>query len=156
MKTGSETAKRQRAPAAGEWSGIVRLAPDVVLHLRVRLEEAARGDWSGAITVVEDGSEDVPLRHVAVDGTRVRFDALEGFEGTLSADGERLDGTLAVGGDRYPVELSRAASSVACECGVPEPTDAGSSAALRPARELPAQFNADLGTARVTLLLSPS
>ncbi len=86
-------------PAAGTWLGNVRPGkfPDTCAQLTVTRDH--EGAWSAAITIVTAGALGASCDALKVDGSSVAFTvpAAAGgprFDGTVSADGQRVIGTI--------------------------------------------------------------
>jgi len=105
-------ARAQTAPAAsGHWQGEIQI-PDRVLGVTVDLGRNAAGAWLGSLTVTGTTSVDVPLTGITVADAGVGFNAKlpedTRFQGTMSADGKGLNGTVANAQGAVPFVLTRA------------------------------------------------
>ena len=108
------------APAqdpAGHWEGAIEL-PGTKLEVDVDLAKRADGTWTGDITIPAQGAKDLPLGAIKVEGADVSF-AIAGvpgdpvFKGQMSADGAKIAGRFAQGGQTFPFELKRGDDPVA-------------------------------------------
>jgi hypothetical protein len=108
--------------ASGHWQGEIQI-PDRVMSVTVDLGKNPAGAWIGSVTVTGTTSVDVPLEAISIAASAVRFNArLPGnttFQGTLSADGNALGGTVANDQGAVPFALTR---SGAANVKVPPPS----------------------------------
>jgi hypothetical protein len=101
----------QAARGAGHWEGVIKGAGADV-PITIDLAPGRNGAWTGAMGMPKQGTSDVPLSGVTVQGDAVRFrmfDAPESpvFEGKLSADGAAMSGSVSGGGESTPFQLKR-------------------------------------------------
>ena len=89
---------RAATGAAGHWEGKIQI-PEHELAFSVDLDQSAKGEWIGSLSITGTSSVDVPLIKITVTGTAVEFVAnLPGetsFAGTLSTDANSLTGKAA-------------------------------------------------------------
>ena len=103
--------------AAGHWEGAIEL-PGTKLEVDVDLAKRIDGTWTGDITIPAQGAKDLPLGAIKVEGADVSF-AIAGvpgdpvFKGQMSADGAKIAGRFAQGGQTFPFELKRGDDPVA-------------------------------------------
>lgn len=98
------------APAelTGKWEGAIKITGG---DLGVKLSFS--GNDAGTISIPAQGAKDLALEKVLLDGKKATF-AIRGvpgnpvFSGTLSDDGESIDGDFTQGGGKIPFELKRA------------------------------------------------
>ncbi len=98
------------ASLAGTWQGTLE-----VQGLRLRLvvtltQDAATGALRGTLNSIDQGSGEIPIDRVTVDGEQLRLDIgrIGGrYEGRLQAGGERLAGTWSQGPGTLPLVLRR-------------------------------------------------
>jgi hypothetical protein len=118
----------------GHWVGSISL-PGTKLAIDVDFK-AQDGGWAGDISIPLQGAKDLPLDKIAVDGTSVSF-AIPGipgdpvFQGTLSADGQKITGGFTQGGGTIPFELARAEKPAAAAQGALAGFDEFVSAAMQ-------------------------
>lgn len=102
---------------AGHWEGAIRL-PTTQLGIRVDLEHAASGVWSGTIDIPVQGLRGFKLGDVRVNGGDVAF-AMPGipgepvFKGKLSTDAKTLSGDFTQSGQTHPFKLERKPKALA-------------------------------------------
>jgi hypothetical protein len=110
VATGALAQPAPASAASGHWQGEIQI-PDRVLSFTVDLAKNAAGAWIGSMTVSGTTSVDVPLTGIAVADSGVRFDAKlpedARFQGTVSADGKGLSGTVANDQGAVPFVLTR-------------------------------------------------
>ncbi len=149
-------AAEDRSPA-GTWEGTVLRAPaEVEIDVVVDLASGGKAGWSGRLAVPAAGVAGHVLAHVAVEGRTVTFEhadrpARGRFRGTLSDDGERIEGDFAPaeGGDPVRFVLRRR-TAPAAPAALPELETLGGPEDLR------ARFNFDQSAPRLLLLLAPT
>lgn len=101
----------QGGEAAGHWQGTITL-PGTALAIRVDLEQASGGAWSGTIDIPVQGLRGFKLGEVTVKDVAVSF-TMPGvpgdpkFAGTLAADGGTISGDFTQGGQKFPFTLAR-------------------------------------------------
>jgi CubicO group peptidase (beta-lactamase class C family) len=117
-------AAAQQNSIAGHWEGAIKL-PSGDLKISVDFTDVA-GKLSATITIPQQGAKDLPLSDVAFNQDsksdpnkrEVSF-ALAGvpgdpkFQGKLSADGQKIEGTFTQGGANLPAYLERKGDPVA-------------------------------------------
>lgn len=99
------------ADAAGHWEGSIQL-PGTVLAVRVDIERAAGGSWSGTIDIPAQGLRGFALASVSVDREAVAFGmaGIPGdpkFSGKLESAGAVISGQFTQGGQSFPFKLER-------------------------------------------------
>ncbi|RMF57635.1 MAG: alpha/beta hydrolase [Calditrichaeota bacterium] len=94
---------------AGNWQGTLKVSGmelRVVFHIR----EGADGAFTGTMDSPDQGAAGIPVSAVLQDGQQVTFEieAIKGsFQGTLSQDGNRINGEWRQLGSRLPLELEK-------------------------------------------------
>jgi hypothetical protein len=101
----------QQPRGAGHWEGVIK-GGNRDVPITVDLTPAQNGSWIGAMGMPKQGTKDVPLSGVTVQGDTVRFSMFPApgspvFEGKLTADGAAIAGKLSGGGESTPFELKR-------------------------------------------------
>jgi hypothetical protein len=100
LAMGPFVAGAQSEGPAGIWVGtITSEAGEIEVH--VELAQGAAGEWSGTLTMPDRQPQGAELESLAVSEERVSFGALQvpgapSFEGRLSEDGSRIEGTAAL------------------------------------------------------------
>ncbi len=82
------------------------------MPITIDLAPGQNGVWTGAMGMPKQGTRDVPLSGVTVQGDTVRFRMFDApdspvFEGKLSADGGAISGSLSGEGESTPFQLKR-------------------------------------------------
>lgn len=151
-------AARSGFPEVAEqhWGGaIINRAGVNEIDFTLRLQRAEDGTWRAWATTPLVGLENRPLDTITVDGRRITFgfedeDGARRFEGTLSEEGDRIEGRYVRDGYSVPFELERLDSAPE----YPRPST------LRPlgadGKELAEQFDDDRDKLRILMLLSPT
>ena len=109
-----------RGDIAGDWQGTLQAGRSLRLVLRV-----TKGDkgWSGKIFVITDqGGQPVNVSGLMLDGSAIKFSVDQmgaSYEGTVSADGSSMVGTMTGGPGPQPLTLVRATKETAWE--IPPP-----------------------------------
>ena len=106
---------------AGTWQGTIT-RPTAQLRVVFKIETAADGKFSGQGFSIDQGGQRIPVNAITVDGrtTKWKLDAISAsYEGTFSADGNTINGTLTQAGNPTPLNLSRATLQTAW--AIPEP-----------------------------------
>lgn len=96
----------------GEWRGTLQV-PGGGLRLVLHVTGSA-GAFKARLESPDQGAKDIPVSSISLDGNTVRFasEAVHGtFEGTLSGDGNAIEGTWSQNGGNLPLSLKRAAAS---------------------------------------------
>ncbi len=99
-------------PLAGHWAGAMEVQGT---KLDFDLDFAfAGGVWTGDITIPAQNARNLPLGDIAVDGTEVTFAIKDvpgapTFSGELSADGLKISGQMAQGGQNFPFSVEKEA-----------------------------------------------
>ncbi len=96
---------------AGHWEGQIQL-PGATLAIKFDFEADEDVHWSGTIDIPAQGLRAFRLSDLKVGKTKISFKmpAIPGdpqFDGTLSADGEKIAGTFKQNGQQYPFEIVR-------------------------------------------------
>ena len=104
---------RQTASIARHWEGAIN-APNGTLNISVDFVSAADGKLTATMNIPQQGARDLPLTGVSFNGKEVTFNLpnIPGdpkFRGTLSADGNKIEGTFTQGGVNMPATLERKA-----------------------------------------------
>ena len=108
---------RQTASIAGHWEGAIS-TPTGALNVSVDFASASDGKVSATISIPMQGAKDMALTGVSFNGKDVTFEipGVPGdpkFKGTLSADGNKIEGSFTQGGASMPLMLERKANPVA-------------------------------------------
>lgn len=95
---------------AGHWEGAIN-APGMDLNIIVELKQDASG-LSGTISIPAQGLKSLALANAKLAGQELSFEmsGIPGnpsFKGTLSADGNSVEGTMSQGGATIPFKLRR-------------------------------------------------
>ena len=107
----------QAASITGHWEGAIT-APGGTLTISVDFASASDGKLTATMSIPQQGAQDMPLTGVSFNGKDVAFDLpnIPGdpkFRGTLSADGNKIEGTFSQGGANMPAMLERKANPAA-------------------------------------------
>ena len=96
------------ADPSGHWEGAIQ-APDRSVDVAVDLTRLAQGEFSGTISIPEQGVKGLPFRKVTMEGRQLTFEARtdQPFAGRMSADGKSIEGNLSVMGYSVPMNLTR-------------------------------------------------
>ncbi len=101
------------ADFAGRWEGTLE-AGGQTLRLVLRLEKAADGTATGALDSIDQGSKDLALAGIVIDGLSLRF-ALPmvggAYEGKLNKETGALAGQWSQGGNTLPLSFKRPAAA---------------------------------------------
>ena len=95
----------------GDWQGILA-AGGSNLRLAVHIKRAEGGLLTGTFDSVDQAAMGLRIDTVTVNGSTVRLDIkapLARYEGTLSGDGTKIEGTWMQGGASLPLTLTRGA-----------------------------------------------
>ncbi len=112
----STHALAQELTLPGHWEGAIEL-PQMELKILIDITKSEDGSWMGTIDIPLQAAEDLPLRNISIDGSKVIF-RIEGppgnptFSGSLSEDGETITGDFTQGGQTFPFELIRSGEAV--------------------------------------------
>jgi putative CocE/NonD family hydrolase len=107
---------QQQRTFAGHWIGTLAIQGQE-LGFDVDLAQGANG-WTGDISIPAQGATDLPLAGIAVAGDSISF-AIAGipgnptFQGTRSADGLTIQGTLTQGGQSFAFTMRTGAAPTA-------------------------------------------
>jgi uncharacterized protein (TIGR03435 family) len=105
---------------AGNWQGTLQAGPRS-LRIIFAVSAADGGALRGVMYSIDQGGQGVPAT-VTAQGTAVRMVAAGAnitFEGSLSADGNSINGNFTQGGNAIPLALQRATKDTAW--AIPEP-----------------------------------
>ena len=100
-----------RVDPSGHWEGTIQM-PDMAVNVEIDLTKNSKGELAGTFSQPAENVKGLPLSTVAVESRSVRFVVKGGpepatFEGSLSADGHSLTGTIAQSGVSVPLNLTR-------------------------------------------------
>jgi CubicO group peptidase (beta-lactamase class C family) len=100
--------------ASGHWTGSIKL-PQIEVAIDVDLLQSA-GVWSGDITIPQQGARDQKFSAVKVEGRQITFTipnvpGTPTFNGTLSSDGSKIEGTYTQGAVSATFALTRGADA---------------------------------------------
>jgi fermentation-respiration switch protein FrsA (DUF1100 family) len=122
---GAGGAGAQELPSlAGDWSGTLGAGGAGTLRIVFRLVASEDGSLGATLDSPDQGAYGIAAGPVTVDGGSVRIEvgAVGGhYEGTLSDDGMRLDGTWHQGGGSLPLALEKGTVEGPARPQVPEP-----------------------------------
>ena len=96
----------EQNPFVGSWSGTLS-SPAGELEMRVSLT-LDNDEWGAQMISVTQGNAQIPVESVTVEGDAISLamPAIGGsYEGMLSDDGQRLEGTFAQMGTELPLVL---------------------------------------------------
>jgi hypothetical protein len=99
------------ADPSGHWQGVIDV-PDMTMAIEIDLGKNERGEWIGAFAQPAQKVKGLPFRSVSIDGRTVRLvlkasAEVSTFDGTMTADGETINGTVAQGGVSAAFTLTR-------------------------------------------------
>ncbi|HEX6973723.1 MAG TPA: alpha/beta fold hydrolase [Vicinamibacterales bacterium] len=110
---GCLAAHAQQPPSIeGDWQGILA-AGGQNLRLAFHIKRAEGALLTGTLDSLDQGALGLRIDTVTFSGSTVRFDMkapLARYEGTLSADGSKIEGTWMQGGASLPLMLTRGAA----------------------------------------------
>jgi pimeloyl-ACP methyl ester carboxylesterase len=110
----SITATLMAADVAGTWRGT--LQPGMMkLRLGLNVKRGASGALTATMDSYDQGALGLPVDSITQNGDKVAFTMAAigaSFEGTLSADGNGIDGKFTQGGMTFPLRLTRGAGGV--------------------------------------------
>ncbi len=122
---GPAGAGAQEPPSlAGDWAGSLETGGAGTLRLVFHLTASGDGSLGATLDSPDQGAYGIPAGPVTVDGRNVRIEVetVRGhYEGVLSEDGTRLDGTWHQGGVGLPLSLGRTVAPPPARPQVPEP-----------------------------------
>ncbi len=93
---------------AGQWLGALKV-PGGELRVLFRIATDRSGAYTGTLDSLDQGARGIPVGSVTVEGEKVRIEvpAVSGrFEGKLTADPRKLEGTWYQGGQELPLTLT--------------------------------------------------
>src|SRR5204863_1997391 len=105
---------------AGNWQGTLQAGPRS-LRIIFAVTAADAGGLRAVMYSIDQGGQGIPAT-VAAQGSAVRMVAAGAnitFEGSLSADGNSINGNFTQGGNAIPITLQRATKDTAW--AIPEP-----------------------------------
>ena len=99
------------ADPSGHWEGTIQ-APNMAVSIEIDLARNGQGDFVGTFGQPAQGVKGLPLSTVAVEAQKIRFVVKGGpeaatFDGTVSADGRSISGSVTQGGFAIPMDLAR-------------------------------------------------
>lgn len=111
LLTPASFAHAQTVDPSGHWEGTLPV-PKMELKIEIDLARNSQGIFAGTFGQPAQGVKGLPLSSVAVEASAVRFVVKGGpeaatFDGTLSADGTSISGTVTQSGFTIPMNLSR-------------------------------------------------
>jgi uncharacterized protein (TIGR03435 family) len=139
-----------RGDIAGDWQGTLEVGRSLRAVLRV-----TKGDkgWSGKMFVlVDQGAQPVNVSALTLDGSTVKFSVDQmgaTYQGTVSADGSSMVGTLTGGPGPQPLTLVRATKETAWEIPPPPPPPKVMAADAKPSFEVATIKPNDSGAAQM-------
>jgi hypothetical protein len=148
---------QSRPAIEGTWEGALVYVPaEQEVDIIVDLFQDSRGVLAGLIDVPTKPIEDEPLANVRFDGSRISWELQRDsgtfpYEGTLSADGQEIRGRSTDRGKTVEFWLKRRDPGAPERVRVNPPLHTHSATGA----ELKERFNADAGTVRLVMLLSP-
>jgi uncharacterized protein (TIGR03435 family) len=110
-----------RGDMAGNWQGTVDMGKSVRTVMSIK--KADKG-WSGTMYLFGDkGAQPLTASSITLDGSTFKFavSVIGTYEGTLSGDGNSIDGNLTGGPKPLPLTLVRATKETAWEIPPPPP-----------------------------------
>jgi uncharacterized protein (TIGR03435 family) len=130
---------------SGTWQGTLS-TPNAPLRIVLKIARAADGKLEGQLFSIDQGAQPRTLSQISLDGRIVKWkvDALSAnYEGTFTADGNAINGTVTDLNAPQPLNFVRATPQTAW--AIPEP----------PAPPKPMDPTADPGIEVATIKLSP-
>lgn len=112
------TVTHAKGDIAGDWQGTLEAGKS--LRTIVRIAKADKG-WTAKFYSIDQTPQPIPVSSTTVDGSTVKFtvDIVGGsYEGTLSADGNSINGMWSQGGKPLTLTLVRATKETAWEIPV--------------------------------------
>jgi CubicO group peptidase (beta-lactamase class C family) len=107
----------------GEWQGVLS-AGGAQLHLVLHITTAPDGALSATLDSVDQGASGIPVSAIALTESKLslKVDAVRGtYEGTVSKEGNEIDGTWSQG-QPLPLNFTRAAASPPQAAGSAKPS----------------------------------
>jgi len=123
---------------AGTWQATLS-APAAQLRVVIKIAKTADGKFEGQLFSIDQGGQPRPMNLISQDGRTVKFkvDALSSsYEGTFTADGNAINGTLTQLSNSMPLNLSRATAQTAWAIPEPPPPPKAMDAAADPGIEV--------------------
>lgn len=106
----------------GTWQGTLHAGRD--LRVVVKIANDGKGTYKAQIFSIDQSGQPLPADSIALDGSAVKM-ALSlfgaNFEGTLSKDGNTIDGNWSQGASSLPLLLTRATPETAWAIPAPPP-----------------------------------
>src|SRR5688500_20217960 len=93
---------------AGTWQGTLS-TPEAQIRIVLRITRAADGRFEGQLFAIDQGAQPRPMSAISLDGRVVKWkaDALSAtYEGTLTADGNAMNGAVTQAGAGQPQVLN--------------------------------------------------
>ncbi len=99
------------AAVEGRWEGVLEVPGVARLRLVLKLKRQGAG-LAGSLDSPDQGESDLPISGVTFAGDTLRFvfphpEAPGSYEGTMGADGVRIEGYWSQGGGRLPLAFTR-------------------------------------------------
>jgi uncharacterized protein (TIGR03435 family) len=107
---------------AGAWQGTLNAPGGAQLRLVFRVTKGPDGKFAGQGFSIDQGGQAIPMNAISVDGRTVKWkvDLINAsYEGTFSADGNTITGTLTQG---MPTPLNLVRATPQSAWAIPEPT----------------------------------
>jgi hypothetical protein len=109
---GSLARAQSAVDPSGHWEGTLKV-PQMELKVEIDVARDSGGAFAGTFSQPAQGVKGLPLSSVTVEASAVHFVVKGGpepatFDGTLSADGTSITGTVTQSGFTIPMNLSRA------------------------------------------------
>ena len=95
----------------GSWSGRL-LAGDAVLHLVLHVSKDTDGSWKATVDSLDQGVYGIEVTSFVREKSKLKFEVASvgaTYEGTLSTDHQKLEGTWSQGPNALPLEFHRQA-----------------------------------------------
>jgi pimeloyl-ACP methyl ester carboxylesterase len=103
-------AQTPQPDVAGYWLGTLQ-AGGANLRIAIHVDRGAGGELTGKMDSLDQGARGIPISSLSLDGRKFAFTvpSVSGkYSGTLSADGQQLDGTWSQGPASLPLVFKRA------------------------------------------------
>ena len=94
----------------GDWLGTLEGPGGIQLRLVVHIEQNDDGTLTSTLDSPDQGAKGIPSKATTVEGNTIEIEipaVAGGIEGTLSADGQKIDATWTQGGASTPLVLER-------------------------------------------------